>query len=376
MFRYVEFKPFIKGMFTSTSLKGRFLHRALRHQHRRIYNYDRSTAYGSFPTPCKDMTLELLDLCHYDKGGRIFTYVITLDGQWRFTETGKEFGIDMLSKHTMHSDVNIYIAYSGEFFIRRLKHPHRSASSEDQVTHPPGDIGGGPPDDEPPQDPSHYVLVIDNDSGTYRPSAKLLPQLKQFLHDNFPGIKIITLDCQSDEEKMKKWKSEQRDRKKAEGSGRVLIQGDSSSISSSEYSDLDEQERRATGGRKMSTKQKVERKLHLKRKAEEEGDVDLHRAMTKELEAEGIDGDADQGGDAAEEIQRAVDEQKANGGPVEERPEQEKEKPERANGKPIEGDFDKLSHKPRVKEAEKKAVVDRSDKEEKGKIREPEGTSA
>jgi hypothetical protein len=33
--------------------------------------------------------------------------VITLDGMFRFTETGKEFGIDMLSKHTMHSDVNV-----------------------------------------------------------------------------------------------------------------------------------------------------------------------------------------------------------------------------------------------------------------------------
>ena len=377
MCRYVEFKPFIKGMFTATSLRGRFLHRALRHQHRRIYNYDRSTVYGSFPSPSKDMSQQFLDLCHYDKGGRIFTYVITLDGLWRFTETGKEFGIDMLSKHTMHSDVNIYIAYSGEFFIRRLKHPHRSISSEDQETHPPGDIDGGPPSDDPPKDPSHYVLVIDNDSGTYRPSAALLPQLKHYLHENLPGIKIVTLDCQSDEEKMNKWKSEQRARKKAEGSGRVLIQGDdASSISSSEASDLDEQERKMTGGRKLSKKQKLEQKIHLKRKAEEKGDGDLHRIMTKELEAEGVDGAAVGEGNAAEEIQQVIDDEKANRGPAEGNSSAMEKRPEASNGEPIKGNFDRQSSEPKIDDIGKKAVSDDLEKGEKGKVRDLEGTSA
>ncbi|KAG8525509.1 uncharacterized protein KY384_009153 [Bacidia gigantensis] len=277
--RYVEFKPFVAGMFTSTSLKGRLLNRALHHQHARIYNYDRTTIYGSFPAPSPDLTLQLLDLCHWDKGGRIFTYVITLDGQWRFTETGKEFGIDMLSKHTMHSDVNIYIAYSGEFFIRRLKHPHSSGSPDEQPTHPPVEIDNGPPSGEPPKDPAYYSLIIDNDSGTYRPNAKKLPQLKEFLQTSLPGLKVVTLDCQADEEKMGRWKQEQRDRKKAEGSGQVLIQGDDSSISSSEYSDLDEQERLATGQQKISKKKKMEMKLHLKNQAEAKGEEPPQEAM-------------------------------------------------------------------------------------------------
>ena len=166
-------------MFNAKSLRGRILNRALHHQHSRVYNYDRTTVYGSFPAPSKDMTLQFLDLVHWDKGGRIFTYVLTLDGLWRFTETGKEFGIDMLSKHTMHSDVNIYIAFSGEFFIRRLKTPRQSP--DDPETHPPADIGGGPPSEQLPHDPAYYALVIDNDSGTYRPNPKLLPQLKEFL---------------------------------------------------------------------------------------------------------------------------------------------------------------------------------------------------
>ena len=245
--RYVEFKPFVAGMFNAKSLRGRILNRALHHQHSRIYNYDRSTLYGSFPSPSRELTLKFLDLVHYDKGGRIYTYVITLDGLWRFTETGKEFGIDLLSKHTMHSDVNIYIAYSGEFFIRRLAHTHKDPL--EQETHPPVEIDGGPPSKTPPDDPSYYALVIDNDSGTYRPNAKLLPELKRFMQGNLPGIKIVTLDCMGDKDRMDKMKTEQRERKKAEGKGVVYLQdSDSSSLSSSDEEDLAARARAAAGG--------------------------------------------------------------------------------------------------------------------------------
>ncbi|KAA6416048.1 MAG: hypothetical protein FRX48_00767 [Lasallia pustulata] len=237
--RYVEFRPFVAGMFTSHSLRGRILNHALHHQHARVYNYDRSTVYGSFPSPCKEMTLQFLDLVHFDQGGRIYTYVLTLDGQWRFTETGKEFGIDLLSKHTMHSDVNIYIAFSGEFFIRRLKNPQQDP--EEQETHPPAEIGGGPPREAPPKDPACYELIIDNDSGTYRPNAELLPQLKEFMHRNLPGLKILTLDCNGDKKKMDKLKSQQRERKKAKGRHSAVVQGDGGSISSSDEEDLDAQ---------------------------------------------------------------------------------------------------------------------------------------
>jgi len=248
-------------MFTGTSFRGKVLHHALHHQHNRIYSYDRDTVYGSFHAPSTDLTLKFLDLVHWDKGGRIFTYVLTLDGMWRFTETGKEFGIDLLSKHTMHSDVNIYIAFSGEFFIRRLKDPHKEGSPEDQETHPPADIGGGPPEGDPPHDPAYYSLIIDNDSGTYRPNAEMLPKLKEFMQRNLPGIKVVTLDCNGDKEKMEKWKSEQRERKKAEGKGVVAVQGDSGSISSSDMDDLDDQQRQAQGGAKLNTKQKLTRKV-------------------------------------------------------------------------------------------------------------------
>lgn len=271
--RYVEFKPFVAGMFTYTSLRGRLLNHALHHQHSRVYKYDRYTVYGSFPSPSQDMTRQFLDLVHHDKGGRIYTYVITLDGQWRFTETGKEFGIDMLSKHTMHSDVNIYVAYSGEFFVRRLKNPHKPGAPDEQPTHPPCDIDSDGPPSEIPKDPAYYSLIIDNDSGTYRPNAKLLPQLKGFMKQQLPGIKIVTLDCTSDQEKMDRWKSEQRERKKAEGEGLVLVQDDGSSISSSEASDLDDQERLASGLPKQTPKEKLQKLMHKRKKAEERGET-------------------------------------------------------------------------------------------------------
>ncbi|KAK4978417.1 hypothetical protein LTR66_010598 [Elasticomyces elasticus] len=254
--RYVEFKPFVKGMFTRKGLRGFVLSKALHHQHARVYNYDRSTVWGRFDHPCKEMTKQFLDLVHHDQGGRIFTYVLTLDALLRFTETGKEFGIDMLSKHTMHSDVSIYIAFSGEFFIRRLKHPDRppppdTAESSNQATsdqdggdgnetHPPNDITGGPPDTDPPKDPAHYELVIDNDSGTYRPNENLLPILKKFLAASLPGLHILTLDCQADAEKMSRMKQEQRERKEQEGDQVVFTQGSrGSSISSSDEEELD-----------------------------------------------------------------------------------------------------------------------------------------
>lgn len=275
--RYVEFKPFVAGMFTSNSLRGWILNRALHHQHNRIYNFDRSTLYGFFSKPSVDMTKQFLDFVHYDHGGRIFTYVLTLDAEWRFTETGKEFGIDLLSKHTMHSDVSIYIAFSGEFFVRRLKKPWRpkakrrqagesSRSSKNNETDDndpdsnvlPPEAASDKEDDSKPdphsadssKDPAYYELIIDNDSGTYRPNAEYLPVLRDYMRRSLPGLRVATLDCQADAEKMGRLKQEQRDqKKKIEGRVQYLQRGSvssssSSSISSSDEEDLDKLERK------------------------------------------------------------------------------------------------------------------------------------
>ena len=252
--RFVEFKPWVRRMFNMSGFSGVILGKALHHQHARVYNFDRSTEWGYFEQgPCKEMTQQFLDLVHYDKGGRIFTYVLNLDGLFRFTETGKEFGIDMLSKHTMHSDVAIYIAFSGEFFIRRIKKYKRISSpkldrsrsgqgEEDGDPIETNDLSGPAPEaTDASTDPSHYELVIDNDSGTYRPNATMLPVLAKYLSQCLPGLHVKTLDCNADADEQQKLKSEQRERKQNEGDHIVYTQAsDSSSISSSDEEDLDE----------------------------------------------------------------------------------------------------------------------------------------
>lgn len=243
--RFVEFKSFVKGMFDSTGIRGKVLNHALHHQHARVYNYSNSTKYGKVEPRSKEASLQFLDMVHYDEGGRIFTYVITLDGLFRFTETGKEFGIDLLSKHTMHSDVNIYIACSGEFFIRRLKHASKSVDDPEQATHPSEDLPNGPPHEAPPHRAEKYELVIDNDSGTYRPKGDLLPQLKDFLSANFPGLHIVTKECTDDE--LQKWKQQQRDFKKKQGKDLRVVQDSDDEISSSDEERLD---RLDAGGKK------------------------------------------------------------------------------------------------------------------------------
>src|SRR4051812_39016451 len=120
-----------------------------------------TTIYGSFPFPSEDLTRLVLDLVHYAEGERIFTYVLTLDAHWRFTETGREFGIDLLSKHTMHSDVSIYIAYSGEFFIRCLKQ-HRLASNPSTSS-------------PPPRHPPRKLLAQQSTKTTHPPHPKTPP---------------------------------------------------------------------------------------------------------------------------------------------------------------------------------------------------------
>jgi hypothetical protein len=239
--RFVEFKPFVKGMFSKAGLRGRILNKALHHQHAHVYNYSNSTKYGTVKPKSEEASLQFLDMVHYDEGGRIFTYVITLDGLLRFTETGKEFGIDLLSKHTMHSNVNVYIACSGEFFVRRLSQPDKSIDAKDQKTHPSEDIPGGPPNEPPPKKAKNYELVIDNDSGTYRPSIKILPDLKAFLNENFPGLHVVAKDC--GDEELIKWKQEQREIKKKQGKQIDLIQNSDDEISSSDEEALDRREK-------------------------------------------------------------------------------------------------------------------------------------
>ncbi|EJT50769.1 hypothetical protein A1Q1_08095 [Trichosporon asahii var. asahii CBS 2479] len=118
--RYVEFLPFVKTMFQAKHLRGKLMHELLHREHEKVYHFDPKTRYGTLRNG-HERARRFLDMAHWGEGDRVFTYVVTLDGLMRFTETGPEFGIDMLSKHTMHSDVDEWICVSGEFFIRKYK---------------------------------------------------------------------------------------------------------------------------------------------------------------------------------------------------------------------------------------------------------------
>ena len=322
-------------MFTGKGIRGWLLQRGLHAQHRRIYCYDAATKYGLVNTPREISKMEagdaqsqlpdnekvygedefaasrqFLEMVHYDEGpgpnipgGRMYTYVITLQGEWRFTETGPEFSIQFLSKHSMHSNVAQEIAHAGEFFIRRRRgkggmklsnresgkaekkhevknrqdeehHMEKSESFEgpgfgskdpnDQEDHkedhkekddedttlnhssPPGSSSGKkPPQHQDWDDVSHkpahsigrsrhpqdFVLIIDNDSGTYRPESKYLPLLQKYLERNLPGLKVKAMAC--DDEKLKKWKEEQKPKKEVV-KARNVAQASSSSSSSAE----------------------------------------------------------------------------------------------------------------------------------------------
>ncbi|ROT37169.1 hypothetical protein SODALDRAFT_334244 [Sodiomyces alkalinus F11] len=218
--RFVEFRPLVGHMFWSRGIRGRILNRALHDQHRRIYNFSRSTQYGTFAACSEEASRLFLRLVHYDEGGRIFTYVLTLDGMFRFTETGREFSIDLLSKHTMHSDVATYVASAGEFFVRRLEGPAEGW--------------------RPEEDPAYYQLVIDNDSGTYRPDKSILGALRDFMARNLAGLGVVAMHC--GDEELVRLKERQARIKKEEGRGVRMVlnrspSGSSTSLSSAE-SDL------------------------------------------------------------------------------------------------------------------------------------------
>ena len=136
--RYVGFAPFVKAMFRRTGIRGILLHHALHKQHLKIYKWDKNVVWGvvgddaegehdiaqshlpegddeavdsaqqngtgelsdrdnsgavAHPEDNKSTTTrdsvalarQFLRMTSFGTHGRIFTYVVMLDGEWRFT---------------------------------------------------------------------------------------------------------------------------------------------------------------------------------------------------------------------------------------------------------------------------------------------------
>jgi len=202
---YVGYRPFIKSMFKKSGIKGTVLNYGLHHQYQTIYKYDKTTVWGIVEDDedGRAFAQQFLRMTSHGSQGRLFTYVITLDGEMRFTETGEEFAIGMLSKHSMHADVAKEISWSGEFFVRKYGQPE---SENEGVTDDDAENAE--------EDPKGYELVIDNDSGTYRPRKNLLSTLEKWLssNSNFGGLgKVTTIDCF--DETLIEWKCERKELK-------------------------------------------------------------------------------------------------------------------------------------------------------------------
>lgn len=239
---FFGFAPFVTDYFTRHGLRGRLLNRALHSQYNNLYAYDANTKCG-FIKDGGGIALArcFLDMVHWSEGHRVFTYIITLDGEWRFTETGTEFAIDLLSKHGLHSDVSKVIAYSGEFFVQRLGGPDKHDTSSSPHTHTHNHTHDHDHDHYENSNPSDFELVIDNDSGTYRPNKSFLPLLASWLHSNLRGLgSVKTYDCF--DEDLGKFKKERKEAKHADGTVMMFRQrsmGSSGSISSSDEEELD-----------------------------------------------------------------------------------------------------------------------------------------
>src|SRR5947199_10853968 len=99
-----------------------------------------------------------------------------------------------------------------------------------------------------------FQLVIDNDSGTYRPPQEHLAPFRDYLKKVFPGLDIKVMHCGGEEgKKFTKMKEEHvkrgRERGEVIGDPEDIVEGGDIVDSSSESSSHEEDEYLGRGGR-------------------------------------------------------------------------------------------------------------------------------
>ena len=94
---------------------------------------------------------------------RVFTYALIDDGLF-FSETGANMSKDFMSKHAVHAQASPAVRMAGTFRV-----------CFDNTR-------------------EKFVLVVDNDSGTYRPSPEGFSHFEEVLKRNLVGVHLLMLD--------------------------------------------------------------------------------------------------------------------------------------------------------------------------------------
>ncbi|KAF9932039.1 hypothetical protein FBU30_009103 [Linnemannia zychae] len=150
------------------TLDGLNIRNALHSQHAMLYRHGGTTVYGAIGT-----ALELADLLHGDRLRKnphedlravVFTYSIIPKGMY-FSETGTAFFQDFMSKHAMHANRATEVIFAGEFRLFKGEN-HNSG----------------------------WMLLIDNNSGTYAPKKDELHKVQQLFQLNFPDLIVRAVD--------------------------------------------------------------------------------------------------------------------------------------------------------------------------------------
>mmetsp|Transcript_10246 Transcript_10246/g.20561 ORF Transcript_10246/g.20561 Transcript_10246/m.20561 type:complete len:368 (-) Transcript_10246:82-1185(-) len=101
--------------------------------------------------------LQLIDGGIRGERRHVYTYAVIDSGMY-FSETGAVCSKDACSKHAVHANGEAAVRYSGTFRIC--------------------------------EDAEAAVMVVDNDSGTYRPNGDQVDLLRQLLETNLPGLRV------------------------------------------------------------------------------------------------------------------------------------------------------------------------------------------
>ncbi|KAK6529395.1 hypothetical protein TWF281_008571 [Arthrobotrys megalospora] len=189
--------------FDPTKLHYRFLRHLVRKQYQNIYGHDANTIYGAWDDP-GSVGQGLVDLLQPVEN-KLFTFVITTNGEWRFCETGDEYKINHLSKHGMHSNGQDKVVWSGEFFVRFEKDVSEEDIKDAKMYNRDGEqnkvVDGG-------QAQGRWKIYLDNDSGTFSPNEEKIAVFREFMAQNLKGIEVVVKDFK--DEGLKKAKKEQK----------------------------------------------------------------------------------------------------------------------------------------------------------------------